>query len=93
MILYYLNIVALVPTAEAGTGYILTVIVGLFTRILAAVVLGCVFGSTNPKGRELSRNPRTTQLVGCFLCIVVSLGSSVVHQDAGKNVVVVGKKV
>jgi len=85
MILYYLNIVALVPTAEAGTGYILTVIVGLFTRIVAAVVLGFVFGSTNPKGRELSRNPRTAQLVGCLLCIVASFVTILIDPPTPRN--------
>ena len=72
MILYYLNIVALVPTAEAGTGYILTVIVGLFTRILSAGIWGYIFGKTNPKGREQSRNPRNLQMVGCFCTAIVS---------------------
>ena len=57
-----------VPANIAGTGYILTVLVGLFTQIIAAVVWGFLFGTTSNKGREKSRNPRKLQLIGCALC-------------------------
>ena len=68
LLIYYLNIVKLVPANIAGTGYILTVLVGLFTQIIAAVVWGFLFGTTSNKGREKSRNPRKLQLIGCALC-------------------------
>ena len=68
LIIYYLNIVKLVPAATAGTGYTLTVLVGLFTQILAAVIFGYIFGTTSKHGREKSRNPRNLQLVSCALC-------------------------
>ena len=70
LILYYINFVKLVPTEQAGTGYILTVMVGLTTQIVAAGMWGWAFGTTSAEGREKSRNPRNWQLAGTALCVV-----------------------
>ena len=85
LIIYYLNIVKLVPAKDAGTGYILTVLCGLFTQIIAAGLFGYIYGKVNPKGRELSRNPRNMQILGCALCAVCNFVAILVDQPTKRD--------